>query len=214
MNQPGRYAASDGSFAKSASSAAARGGALIAVAVVLGFILLKWGFDGGDPDAEVAAPVDDGATEEPADEEDPSTTDPSTTDPATEDDPAEGDPGTDDGTTTSEPVVVDDPATVDVVVLNGTGEPGLAGTRGEALGAVGYTWTAGNAATTPTEVSNVFYAAGFADEAKAVAEALSGGAAVLAEAPADQGALAAAEHAEATAAADVVVVLGADQALS
>ena len=41
-----------------------------------------------------------------------------------------------------------------------------------ALGAAGYTWTAGNAASNATEVSNVFYAEGFADEAKAVAEAL------------------------------------------
>jgi len=60
MTSPGRYASSDGSFAKSAGSAAARGGILIAIAVVIGFVLLWQGFDGGESDAAVG---DAGTTE-------------------------------------------------------------------------------------------------------------------------------------------------------
>jgi LytR cell envelope-related transcriptional attenuator len=214
MTTPGRYAASDGSFAKSAGSAAARGGVLIALAVVIGFVLLWKGFDGGDVDADIAgagASTEVDSTETGEDVP-PSTETGEDVPPSTEtgeDVPPATDP-IDNGTD----VVVDAPADVTVVVLNGTGEPGLAGSRGEALGAVGYTWTPGNASGVPVAESKVYFAPGFADEAKAVAEALSGDVGVLEKAPADIGALAADNNAEAAVAADVVVILGADEALS
>ena len=43
MTAQGRYAATDSSFGRSAGNAAARGGALVAVAVVIGFLLLWQG---------------------------------------------------------------------------------------------------------------------------------------------------------------------------
>jgi hypothetical protein len=184
---------------------------LIAIAVVIGFVLLAWGFDGGDADAGAAAgtdttttaPGDDSTTTVPGD-------DSTTTVP--------GDDSTttlpDDGTPTTTPTVVDPPSSVTVQVLNGTGEGGLAGTRGETLGALGYIWKAGNAAGTPVAESKVYFVTGFGDEAGEVAAALSGPASVLELAPADLAALATTDYAEDTAAADVIVVLGADNALS
>jgi hypothetical protein len=191
MTSPGRYAASDGSFAKSAGGAAARGGVLIGIAVLIGFFLLWQGFDGGDADADTA--TGDTPATVPGDEADPAVTEP---------------------TTSTDTVVVDDPSLVSVVILNGTGESGLASERGEALGAVGYTWTAANAAGVPVDLSKVYYLDGFRDEANAVAEALAGGAGLVELAPPDPTTLATESGAEEVAAADVIVVLGADGALS
>jgi hypothetical protein len=202
MTSPGRYAASDGSFAKSAGGAAARGGVLIGIAVLIGFFLLWQGFDGGDADADTA--TGDTPATVPGDE-----ADPAVTVPGDETDPAVTVP-----TTTTDTVVVDDPSSVSVVILNGTGESGLASERGEALGAVGYTWTAANAAGVPVDLSKVYYLDGFRDEANAVAEALAGGAGLVELAPPDPTTLATESGAEKVAAADVIVVLGADGALS
>jgi hypothetical protein len=202
MTSPGRYAASDGSFAKSAGGAAARGGVLIGIAVLIGFFLLWQGFDGGDADADTA--TGDTPATVPGDE-----ADPAVTVPGDETDPAVTVP-----TTTTDTVVVDDPSSVSVVILNGTGESGLASERGEALGAVGYTWTAANAAGVPVDLSKVYYIDGFRDEANAVAEALAGGAGLVELAPPDPTTLATESGAEKVAAADVIVVLGADGALS
>ena len=190
MTSPGRYAASDGSFAKSAGSAAARGGILIAIAVVIGFVLLWQGFDGGDSEAAVGDP---GTTDSP--------------DPTDSTDPTDTT-----GTTDSVPAELDDPSTVKVAVLNGTGETGLAGTRGEVLGALGYVWTAGNAAGSPVAASTVYFVTGFADEAEVVAEALSGTSTLLDIAPEDPATLEDGTAGEAGA-AHIIVVLGTDNAL-
>ena len=53
MTTHGRYAASDSSFAQSTGNAASKGLALIAVAVVIGFLLLWQGGVGGDSSVEV-----------------------------------------------------------------------------------------------------------------------------------------------------------------
>jgi len=98
-------------------------------------------------------------------------------------------------------------------VLNATGEAGLASARGEVLGALGYVWTAGNAAGSPLTDSKVYFVPGFADEAKVVAEALSGPPTVLDIAPDDPSTLSTEEHAEETGASDIIVVLGTDDAL-
>lgn len=211
MTAPGRYAASDGSFAKSAGSAAARGGVLIAIAVVIGFALLAWGFDGGEPDAAGAGATTDQSTTTtaPNDENNDDTT---TTAPVDENgDNNGGDNG--DNTSTTAPVVIDDPSTITVAVLNATGEAGLAGARGEALGALGYVWTAGNAAASPLTDSKVYFVTGFGDEAGVVAAALSGPASVLELAPDDPSTLATDAYADDAAAADIIVVLGTDNAL-
>lgn len=236
MTSPGRYAASDGSFAKSAGGAAARGGVLIAIALVIGFALLQWGFDGGDSDAALPIDVggDDGGGDDGGDDgtTDDGTTDDGTTDDGATDDGGDGtaddggdtgdgtaDDGATDGGTTDDAgeVIVDAPSEVSVVVLNGSGVGGLAGERASVLGAVGYVVEAGNAASfgtgENTENSRVFFTQDFADEAKEVAEALSGTAAVLEQAPADPGTLASADDAAKAAAADVIVVLGTDEQL-
>ena len=202
MTSPGRYAASDGSFAKSAGSAAARGGILIAIAVVIGFVLLWQGFDGGDSEAAVGDP---GTTDspDPTDSTDPTGTT-GTTDSTAPTDTT--------GTTDSVPAELDDPSTVKVAVLNGTGETGLAGTRGEVLGALGYVWTAGNAAGSPVAASTVYFVTGFADEAEVVAEALSGTSTLLDIAPEDPATLEDGTAGEAGA-AHIIVVLGTDNAL-
>ena len=214
MTSPGRYAASDGSFAKSAGSAAARGGILIAIAVVIGFVLLWQGFDGGDSEAAVGDP---GTTDSP----DPTdSTDPTDTTGTTDSTDPTGTTGTTDstdptdttGTTDSVPAELDDPSTVKVAVLNGTGETGLAGTRGEVLGALGYVWTAGNAAGSPVAASTVYFVTGFADEAEVVAEALSGTSTLLDIAPEDPATLEDGTAGEAGA-AHIIVVLGTDNAL-
>jgi len=220
MTTPGRYAASDGSFARSAGSAAARGGVLIALAVVIGVVLLWKGFDGGAADADIgdaqsaAAATGDSSGDEGGDQG----TVPVETGDATGEDGAPVDGG-EDVTTPTAPTdgastVIDDPSDVTVVVLNGTTTSGLAGNRSSALGAVGYVVTAGNAATNDVAVSTVYFLPGFADEAGEVVAALSGQPGVLSPAPADPASLAADGSAEAAAGADVIVVLGADGALS
>lgn len=218
MTSPGRYAASDGSFARSTGNAAARGGILIGIAVLIGLVLLWKGLDGGDD--PVAA--DDGAgdvsddADATDDQSDDAVADP-TTDVSTddvEDITSDGDITTD-STPTTEPAVVDNPADVVVAVLNGTTTGGLAGDRSTALSALGYQVTApGNGANKPVADSGVYYTDGYADEAKVVAEALSGSSLVLSAAPADPSTLADPGDADKVATANIIVVLGDDGVLS
>jgi hypothetical protein len=220
MTAPGRYAASDGSFAKSAGSAAARGGILIAIAIVIGFALLAWGFDGGDDDAAAGGGSTQDDQIDPGDDGDGDTT-------TTVPDDGAGDNGDGDTTTTvpddgagdngdgdtTTPVELDDPSSIRVAVLNGTDVGGLAGLRRDTLVALNYVATAGNAAGRPDITdSKVYFVTGFADEAAVVAEALSGPASVLELAPDDLASLEDGELAEA-ASADIIVVLGTDDAL-
>jgi len=216
MTAPGRYAAPDGSFAKSAGSAAARGGVLIAIALVIGLALLAWGFDGGDADA---AGSDDSSDDSSGNDDDTTTTEPGDDTSDNDDDTTTTEPGDDtsgnddDDTTTTEPVVVDPPSSIKVAVLNGTDTQGLAGDRGATLGALGYVQLAGNAAGRPITDSKVYFVSGFGDEAGVVAAELSGPASVLELAPDDPGTLEDGTQAEA-ATADIIVVLGSDNALS
>lgn len=187
MTSPGRYVASDGSFARSASGAAARGGILIAIAVVIGVLLLWQGFDGGEPTAAT-----DGG------------------DDAGDDGVDGGDDAGDDGGPT---VVVDPPETVKVAVANGRGEPGLGTGRAEVLTTAGYVAVGVNAATFDNELSRVYYTAGYEDEAKQVADVLGGGASVLDMAPADPLSLVSESFREAVTDFHIYVVVGADGVL-
>ncbi len=226
MTTPGRYAAADGSFARSTSNAAARGGALIAVAVVIGFLLLwKGGIGSGDDVAAIDAGsaddssdvVDDGddadAVDEDGDDDGEAADDQGDT--TGDGDDAAGDDATgDDATTDTTP---DTPTTrplgeVKVVVANGVGEAGLAGARTAVLTTAGYVGQAANAATNPVEASAVYYLIGYDQDAAGVAAELGGDAvSVLQPAPVDPTVLVG----DATGIEDfhIWVILGADRSL-
>jgi len=202
MTAPGRYAASDNSFTKSTATAAARGGILIAIAVVIGVLLLWQGFDGDDP-----VEADDSDTSDDAVEEDQTTT---TSSRGTGGDDT---PDTTVTTTTAAPVVVDPPNLVKVAVLNGRGETGLAGSRSDHLKTAGYVSIAANADTSDKEFSRVYFTPGYADEAELVAVALNGSPSVIEAAPADPLTLVGETYREATTDYHIYVVLGADAVL-
>jgi hypothetical protein len=147
-----RHAASDGSFAKSAGGAAGRGILLIAVAVLIGVLILRNGFDdnGGS-----AAPGTDGGTT-------PTSVSPNTT--------AVGGGGTDTTAVTTAPSVRP-PNQVKVFVANGAGIQGAAGRAADTLKAAGYVAVAGNSPNR-VQTTTVYYTEGFQAEAQAVAAAL------------------------------------------
>ncbi len=202
MTTPGRYAASDGSFARSTGNAAARGVLLIAVAVVIGVFLLSQGFD--SPSGVAAGP------------DAPTTTAPSTdtTDTTGNDDTTTTlgeDTSTTQGSVTVDPVTTRPAGEVKVVVANGTGAPGVAGAAKTKLTTAGYVAEAENAAVVPTELSSVYYVDGYAEEAKGVAAALGGTLSLLRAAPADP--LALIKSPEGLEDFHVFVVIGDDDAL-
>ena len=201
MTAPGRYAASDNSFTKSTATAAARGGVLIVIAIVIGVLLLWQGFDGGDP-----SPTVEDDSEETADDMD-------TEDTTPEETVAVDTPDTTSTTTTAAPIVVDPPNSVKVAVLNGRGEAGLAGSRSGHLTTAGYVSIAANADTSDKEFSWVYYTPGYADEAELVAVALNGSPSVIEMAPADPLTLVGEAHREAATDYHIYVVLGADAVL-
>ena len=203
MTAPGRYAASDNSFTRSTATAAARGGILIVIAIVIGVLLLWQGFDGDDP-----VETDDSDAEETGDDMEEEET-PTTSVDGSEDDV----PDTTSTTTTAAPVVVDPPNLVKVAVLNGRGETGLAGSRSDHLKTAGYVSIAANADTSDKEFSRVYFTPGYADEAELVAVALNGAPSVIEAAPADPLTLVSETYREATTDYHIYVVLGADAVL-
>ncbi|MEM9203459.1 MAG: LytR C-terminal domain-containing protein [Actinomycetota bacterium] len=188
MTASGRYASPDSSFGRSTSNAAARGGALIAVAVVIGFLLLwQGGVGGSDDTAATGAATNDAAsatTEDPGASgtdggEGATGTEDPTADDGTEADPAvEGTTDTTTTTTTTVSAATRAPGEVRAAVANGTGTAGLAGARSGELATAGYVTAAVNAAN-DTAVSNVYYIDGYGLEAEQVAIVLGGTAAVL-----------------------------------
>ena len=204
MTTPGRYASSDNSFARSTGNAAARGVMLIAVAVLIGVVLLSKGFDGSSSAADVPT--------SPTTSADPGTTAPpddSTDAPATTTDAGET-PGTTAAVVV--PAVTRPAGEVKVVVANGTGVSGAAGAAKDELTAVGYVAEAKNAVTVPTELSAVYYIDGYEEEAKAVASTMGGTAALLRVAPADPAALI--KTSTDLTGFHIFVILGVDNAIS
>jgi hypothetical protein len=128
----------------------ARGIALIAVAVILGVILLQ-ATDSDEPFASVDAEQDDG--------------DDGVT-PTTDDDSTVTTPTT----TAAEP---HDPASVSVLVANGAGIDGLASRIGEQLNAANYVVQTPTNTKAPADTSMVFYAEGYEADAAAIAQLLS-----------------------------------------
>jgi hypothetical protein len=174
MTGPGRYGSNDVSRS-GGGNAAARGGVLIAIAVVVGFVLLWQGFgnsgssssapsDGADaPDTTTSVDAGDGSDGGDGGDggETPDPGDTTTTAPGTE------------PTVSVAPSIP--PGEVKVAVGNGTGEAGLAGSRAEVLSSAGYITSPVNALS--TEISGVYYTQGYDGHALAIAGLLGGGAA-------------------------------------
>lgn len=142
--KPGRHAADDGSFGRSAGGAMFRGVALIALAVVLGIILLR------ATDAPDVLDASDGRTGSGG-----STT--SLTAPSQQ--------------TSMPPTTVEtiDPSTITVLVANGSGGvAGLAATLTEQIAAEGYQTVAPTDAR-PVDSSIVYYTTGFEAAAESLA---------------------------------------------
>ena len=217
----GYHAADDGSLARSTGGAAARGAMLIALALVIGLILMAFALD--DPQTVVAGSDADATDVEVTDEVDESAVGDETD---TEDAVNVGEPTPDDGTTTDTIAAVTDstpdtiaeavppgearPASeVNVLVANGIGGQGVAGSIADKLTADGYLANASNAPS--TEAAVIFYREGFAADARAVATALSAPPDIVVPVPDGTIAVDPAPIADGRLdAANVIVIIGAD----
>ena len=132
-----------------ATSAGARGAILLAVAVVLGIVLLQ-AFDTGDPTGQ---PVSSGNDTVPV--------------PTT----LEANSGTVAPATTTT-LATRTPAEVKVLVANGTAIRGLGGKTSDALKALTYNVLSPTDTTKALETSSIQYDTGFEPEAKAIATTL------------------------------------------
>lgn len=151
------YDGGGGSFSGLSGAATARGGVLIAVAVVLGVILLGKGFDSGflpsssgDPSDQVATGGgDDGGGDD-------------------------GETDGEDGTTTTAPPATRQPAEVRVQVLNSAAPvSGSAGATSQTLSNLGYNvLSAANADDRNATATIVYAAEGFEADAQAIATAV------------------------------------------
>ncbi len=182
--KPGRYAAEDGSFARSAGGAGARGLGLLALALLIGIVLLN-ATDGEPPGSSVQA-TGTGAAH-------------SSANPAKSNDKTPG-------TTTTAPTTTlpaRAPKDVKVIVANASSVKGAAGNAKAALDPAGFNVLAPANATTVAE-SSVYFTPGYDRDAAAIAATLGLPATVVkpmpAPAPLD------------VKGANVAVVLGTDQA--
>lgn len=226
----GYHAADDGSLARSTGGAAARGAMLIALALAIGLLLMWRALD--DPATEVTA-VDSGdvAADDAGDD---GTDDVAATDDATTDDTGATDDSTDsatlvdpEATTDSTPEQIPEetepdesapvpgeflpPSEVNVLVANGTGGRGVAGGTADKLIADGYIANAANAPATAAGV--IFYRPGYDANALAVAEILGAAPDVVQPAPDTIGVAAEAISDGRLDAANIIVIVGADNAV-
>jgi len=137
-----RHAATDGSFGRSAGGAALRGAGLLAVAVILGIILLRNG--GGDPYSRalqtIGSPTPEVTVPRP--------------------------------TATTLTVPVRTPENVKVLPANGTSTSGAGTAVFNRLKQAQYNVLAASNTTNPSSTSNVFFNPGFDREARVVAQLL------------------------------------------
>lgn len=153
--RPGQHASDDGSFARSAGGAGARGLALLAVALLLGIVLLN-ATDADPPGATLSSRGDSDTAGGP------------------DDDDADGQ-GTGASTTvtlaapTTAPARA--PADVKTLVANASSTKGAAGGASERLKGLGYNALAPTNATSVPD-SSVFFMPGFDRDAAAIAAAL------------------------------------------
>lgn len=220
----GFHAAEDGSLARSTGGAAARGALLIALAIVIGLLLLTFALN--DQETEVASTDDTEEVDTEGDgtetEEDGTEAGVEAVDPSTDED-GDGDTETEAGTETDteaesipeEPIETGArPASeVNVLVANGVGTSGIAGAAADTLRADGYIGVAADAPSTATSV--IFYREGFDADARAVATVLGSTPDIIQPVPADgsvpinQNAIDDGRAAE----ANVVVIIGTDGAI-
>lgn len=221
MSSGGDHAADDGSLARSTGGAAARGAMLIALALIIGLVLMAFALD--DPDSELTT-GDDAADSSQSDDSSDDGTDATdgTGDDTTTDTGDTGD-AVDGSTASSAPPEtigpVDEgtgprpPAEVNILVANGTGGKGIAGALADRLIADGYIAKAANAPSTAAGI--IYYRRGYADDARAVATILGAPPDILTPAPGD-GTIAVAAEAVADGRlsdANVVVIVGNDNAV-
>jgi hypothetical protein len=149
--RPGRYAAADGSFARSAGGAGARGIALLAIALLIGIVLLNATSD--DPPGTSLSTgsgtpsTDDGSADKPTKAATTTTVPPTTTLPARA------------------------PKDVKVIVANASSVKGAATKASDVLKPPGYNVLAPANAATAKE-SSVFFTPGYDRDAAAIAAAL------------------------------------------
>lgn len=222
MSSAGHHAADDGSLARSTGGAAARGAMLIALALVIGLVLMAFALD--DPQSELTSGEstsqdDDGTIDEIIDD--------STVDDSTEGDDSGVvivDPNDETGVDSTpdtippveEPEVGNGPrpaAEVNVLVANGTGGRGVAGAVADKLKTRGYIAEAANAPSTAAAV--IYYRVGYADDAREVATILGAPPDIITPAPGDGTIAVAPEPIEdgRLLAANVIVIVGADNAV-
>lgn len=145
------------------ANAAARGGVLILVAVVIGALLLSRGF--ADDGGLIAADTGDDTTETTA----ASTDGTDTTDDTAATDPTDGTDGTE-GTDTTAAAAVRENNEIRFAVLNGSGVAGAAGSINTDLTAQNYASVAAdNVPGGQAETSAIFYVEGWQAEAQKVA---------------------------------------------
>jgi hypothetical protein len=151
VSPPGRHAADDGSFGRSAGNAMVRGALLLAIAVILGVVLLNTFDKGTDPFAQdlVAAGKPTTTTSEAKTPEATTTT------------------------TTSAATTLRAAADVKVLPLNGTGVNRFGAKVGDKLKTFGFNVLAADDATNkPVATSAVYFAAGYEAEARDIASKL------------------------------------------
>ena len=157
MNRPANRAGgrpASGGNGSGSGSAGARGAILLAVAAILGIVLLQafdTDFDGGGVGVDVGV----GGSTVPPDGSSTASTLPS------------GPAGTTPTTLASRA-----PSEVSVLVGNGTGIRGLGGQTADALKAIGYNTLTAVDATKALDVTNVQFADGYEPEARAIAVTL------------------------------------------
>lgn len=153
---PGRHAAADGSFRRSAGAAAGRGIVLLGVAVILGIVLLS-ATDAQPPGERVTAGRQ---TEEPSDDG---------VDSPTGVGDGAGEMNTVPTTTTTPPR---QPREVKVLVVNASGVSRVAARVTDHLRPAGYNLLAPTNATPLVDESSVFFVPGFEREAAVLASTL------------------------------------------
>jgi len=219
MSSAGDHAADDGSLARSTGGAAARGAMLIAVALIIGLVLMAFALD--DPQSEITS---GGSSTNSSDDASDSGSDDTSdsSDDSDSDDTGDTSNGDTDVASTQAPATIPDvvesegvhpPSEVNVLVANGTGGKGVAGAVADKLKTRGYIANASNAPSTAAAI--IYYRVGYADDAREVASILGAPPDIITPAPGD-GTIAVAAEAVSDGRlsdANVVVIVGADNAV-
>ena len=231
----GHHAAEDGSLARSTGGAAARGALLIALALVIGLLLVMFALN--DPQTEIVASDTDAAADT-ADGDDAAAGVEGDAGGAAvgaagaedgADAPVVGTPEEEAATTETIPQITTDPEPgaddqppeptgqilppneVTVLVANGRGTAGVAGGVRDVLVADGYTTEVSNAPATASGV--IFYRPGFDANAIAIGQALGAAPDAVLPAPDNIGVSSDAVSDGRLGNANVIVIIGADESV-